>query len=134
MIQRCGNPNNSRYKDYGGRGIQVCEAWHDFKNFFADMGLRPDGLSIDRKDNDGNYEPDNCRWSTPREQRNNSRPMSCGRAKQRWFQTTSPGGKIFCSNNQHEFAREYGLNRQSISDCLTGRRKHHKGWKFQKII
>lgn len=67
MIQRCGNPNNSRYKDYGGRGIQVCEAWHDFKNFFADMGLRPDGLSIDRKDNDGNYEPDNCRWSTPKE-------------------------------------------------------------------
>ena len=71
---RCGNPNRDDYPRYGGRGIMVCNRWLDFKNFLADMGLKPDpSLSIDRINNDGNYEPGNCRWATQSEQNNNQR-------------------------------------------------------------
>lgn len=73
MIQRCTNSNNSGYRNYGGRGIQVCERWLKFDNFYADMGDRPSGMSLDRKDVDGNYEPSNCRWRTLREQARNTR-------------------------------------------------------------
>jgi hypothetical protein len=73
MIHRCTNPNNSQWRDYGGRGITVCARWMKFENFFADMGEAPKGLSLDRIDNDGNYEPGNCRWATRLVQQNNQR-------------------------------------------------------------
>lgn len=73
MRTRCKNPKATPYKNYGGRGISVCERWNSFDNFLADMGERPPGLSIDRIDNDGNYEPDNCRWATQSEQTGNQR-------------------------------------------------------------
>lgn len=64
IIRRCKNQNFKHYKYYGGRGIKVCERWQLFDNFLSDMGKRPAGLQIDRINNDGNYEPSNCRWVT----------------------------------------------------------------------
>lgn len=74
MLQRCENPKAHAFEEYGGRGIAVCERWHDFNLFIADMGLRPSAAhSLDRQNNDGNYCPENCRWATAKEQQNNRR-------------------------------------------------------------
>lgn len=74
MIRRCTDVKRTNYRHYGGRGIKVCQRWLDsFENFLADMGVRPPDTSLDRRENDGNYEPGNCKWSTRKEQSNNRR-------------------------------------------------------------
>lgn len=76
MMQRCKNPKASNYYNYGGRGIRICDRWLDFENFYSDMGDRPNGLSLERVDVNGNYCKENCRWDNPSNQSFNQRKSS----------------------------------------------------------
>lgn len=119
MIQRCENPNQEAYADYGGRGIKVCERWRDFANFYTDMGPRPSPEhSIDRyPDNDGDYRPGNVRWTTAFEQVHNRRPRRrlthCGH------------GHEFTSENTH-------LTRNGHQSCRACGREHARNQRKKK--
>ncbi len=77
MKQRCYNKSFQQYADYGGRGITVCERWMSFENFLEDMSKRPEGMSLDRIDNEKGYSKENCRWTTEYEQKRNTRRNHC---------------------------------------------------------
>jgi hypothetical protein len=113
MLQRCRNPKDPKYPDYGGRGISVCEEWSSFDAFFAAMGTCPPDHSIDRIDNDGPYEPANCRWATRLEQQSN----------QRTNRRVSYKGKVY---NFAQLARELNLPVWKIrSRVLAGWPEQH---------
>ncbi len=119
MIDRCYRPGASGYKRYGGRGIGVCDRWRGPegpKNFIADMGDRPSPLhSIDRKDNNGNYEPGNCRWATKLEQAQNRRSSVM----------LTFDGRTQCMS---EWSRELGMNRMGIQGRLDS------GWSIERAL
>lgn len=115
--QRCFDKNHPAYPDYGGRGITVCARWlESYEHFLADMGPRPDGRSIDRINNDGNYEPSNCRWATRKEQVNNRRrtKLEAHEPEQiRWLR--SLGYKY------REIAAHFGISSVYVGDIVKGR-------------
>lgn len=115
MRARCRNSRTTSFKDYGGRGITVCDRWHRFENFLADMGKRPEGHQIDRINNDGNYEPGNCRWTSRKEQNRNKRNTL--------FFTV--GGE---TKSLSEWAERIGMTR----DALTQRLKN--GWSVEAAM
>ena len=116
MWTRCTNPKIPCYKYYGGRGVKVCERWKDFTKFLDDMGERPEGMTLDRIDNDGGYTPDNCRWATYREQMLNSRATKLTPDKVRRIKT-----KHFPYRSNATIGRWYGVSRQMISRIRRGK-------------
>lgn len=129
MNKRCSNPNSINYKNYGARGIEVCEEWKkDFLSFYKwsmENGY-DDLLSIERLDVNGNYEPRNCSWITNQEQKYNTR-------KQKPFIGINPNGEKFEGKCIKLFAEEHGLKKNLISDCLNKRQHSHRGWKFERL-
>lgn len=133
MRQRCLNPNNRDYFKYGGRGITICKRWLDsFELFLLDMEesyllhcekFGEIQTSIDRINNNGNYESSNCKWATKIEQGSNTR-------QNKLFKAFSPNGEEFISNNQSQFAREHNMCREGIKGCLNGYHETYLKWKF----
>lgn len=113
MKDRCSRVESHSYPRYGGRGIKVCSRWMKFENFLADMGEQLPGMSIDRIDNNGNYEPQNCRWATKQAQANNRRTS---------VEMTAFGK----TQTLAEWSREIGISQQSMQDRIRagGTPKH----------
>lgn len=115
MRQRCLNVNNPAYGNYGGRGITIDPCWDTFDQFLADMGEVPEGMSIERIDNEKGYGPDNCKWATRLEQGRNTRKC----------RVITHGGK---TQTLAEWADEYGINRQTLGKRLDN------GWDMGRAL
>lgn len=115
MISRCFHSSASSYKRYGGRGITVCDRWLKFENFLADIGKRPTGMSIDRIDSNGDYEPGNCRWTTSKQQANNR-----------------SNNRVIKYKDKEMTAKEWSEFVGISYSCLMGRLR--SGWSIEKAL
>ena len=115
MKERCMNPKNKNWANYGGRGILISNSWLNFSNFYKDMGKKPADKSIDRINNDGNYSKNNCKWSSPREQSNNSRMNHV---------LVYKGESL----NVSEWARKLNINSSTLFSRLQ------RGWTIERIL
>jgi len=116
MIQRVTNPKTKAFKNYGGRGIKICDRWiNSYVNFLSDMGRCPPGKTLDRKDNNGDYSPENCRWATKLEQSGNTR----------FCLMITHLGKTMCAS---AWARETGLHRNTIAW------RFKRGFRLEKVF
>lgn len=115
MRRRCTDPSNTRYNRYGGRGIKVCKRWSEFAQFYEDMGPCPEGMSLDRKNNDGDYKPSNCRWATGVEQANN---------RSNNIRTTIEGESLTLA----QAARKYDVNKNTIYS------RYRRGLRGQALV
>lgn len=115
MRARCSNPGDSDFVDYGGRGIRVCAEWDDFAVFFADMGPRPKGRTLDRIDVNGGYQPSNCRWATSKTQANNKRSNA---------RLTIAGE----TKTLQEWSEYHGLERTTVRWRLA------QGWALERVF
>ena len=115
MTQRCYDPNSHAYNRYGGRGIKICDKWKSFEGFYEDMGDKPEGLSLERIDNNGNYEPANVVWATHKTQSNNRRSNVVLEFQGR-------------KQTMQQWADESGLKIQTIWARL------HRGWTIERAI
>jgi len=115
MRYRCEKSYHIQFKDYGGRGISVCERWQLFENFFADMGHRPENASIDRIDNDGDYTPENCRWANRKQQSRNT-------SKNVFYEFD--GRKMILA----DWGEELGFKRSTLAIRL------HHGWSIRRAF
>jgi hypothetical protein len=115
MHKRCENPNQKTFGYYGGRGIKVCKRWNDFQNFYEDMGNCPDSYTLDRIDCNGNYEPNNCRWASKKEQARNRRGNHL----------ITFNGKTQCVS---AWAEEVGITRGALKQRLK------RNWTLEKAL
>ena len=138
MKTRCSNKNTINYKDYGGRGITICEEWLDFNNFKDDMyedylkhveEFGEKQTTLDRIDVNSSYCIENCKWSDYTEQANNRRI----RKNAKWFKIISPDNITYWCKNISCFCRKFKLSQRMVYYCVSGVCKTHKGWKFEYI-
>lgn len=116
ILQRCNNPNSKAFKDYGGRGVYVCQRWASFENFYSDMGKRPSKYhSIDRIDNNGPYSAENCRWATQSEQNRNKRTNRIVKVR---------GGTLCLADAVDRYGKDYKLVMSRL----------RKGWSVERAI
>lgn len=121
MKYRCDSPKSGSYIRYGGRGISVCQQWQDsFGQFCADVGERPEGHQLDRIDNNGNYEPSNCRWVTPSQNCRNTR-------RTRWL--TSQDGQTRAMAEWGEMSEQ-----NNVVSARTFRARIHLGWTLEQAL